>query len=160
VFEGYTLNLVVQDLDGDGWPDIYLSDDFLSNDILYMNNGDGTFSNRVGDYFKHTTFAGMGSDIADFNNDGRPDIFVLDMTPEHNLRQKSMLISMSYENFRKTLSAGYYVQYNRNTLQLNNGMRRRGTSRSAKSASWPACTTPTGAGACCSAISTTAGGRM
>jgi hypothetical protein len=120
--EGYTLGLVVQDINLDGWPDIYESDDFLSNDIYYENQGDGTFDNRIGEYFKHTTFAGMGMDISDFNNDGRPDIFVLDMTPADNLRQKSMMIPVRSERFAMNLKSGYYPQYNRNTLQLNNGI--------------------------------------
>ncbi len=119
--EGYTLGLVVYDINLDGFPDIYLANDFLSNDILYLNMGDGTFINKVGTYFKHTTFAGMGMDISDYNNDSWPDIFVLDMTPADNKRQKAMLLPTRTNRFMTNLAAGYYPQYNRNTLQLNNG---------------------------------------
>ena len=119
--EGYTLGLVVYDINKDGLPDIYQANDFLSNDILYMNQGDGTFLNKIGDYFKHTTFAGMGMDISDYNNDSWPDIFVLDMTPADHKRQKSMLLPTKASRFMANLDAGYYPQYNRNTLQLNNG---------------------------------------
>jgi hypothetical protein len=68
--EGYSLGLAISDINNDQWPDIYISNDFIGNDILYINNGDGTFTNRAGEYFKHTSFAGMGNDIADINNDG------------------------------------------------------------------------------------------
>jgi enediyne biosynthesis protein E4 len=119
--EGYTLGLVIQDINLDGWPDIYQANDFLSNDIFYENQGDGTFINRIGRYFKHTTFAGMGMDISDFNNDEWPDIFVLDMTPADNYRQKSMMLPVRTDRFAMNLQSGYYPQYNRNTLQLNNG---------------------------------------
>jgi hypothetical protein len=119
--EGYTLGLVVYDINMDGWPDIYLANDFLSNDIVYINQGDGTFINKIGEYFKHTTFAGMGMDISDYNNDAWPDIFVLDMTPLDHQRQKSMLLPTRTNRFMMNIEAGYYPQYNRNTLQLNNG---------------------------------------
>ncbi len=119
--EGYTLGVVVYDINKDGWPDIYQANDFLSNDIIYINQGDGTFINKIGDYFKHTTFAGMGMDISDFNNDSQPDIFVLDMTPKDNQRQKAMLLPTRTSRFMTNIQAGYFQQYNRNTLQLNNG---------------------------------------
>ncbi len=119
--EGYSLGIAIQDIDDNGWPDVYLSNDFLSNDIVYMNNGDGTFTNKIDRFFKHTTFAGMGCDIADFNNDSRVDIAVMDMIPESNERQKRMLHSTSYDIFHMRERMGYYPQFNRNTLQMNNG---------------------------------------
>jgi len=121
LWEGYSLGIAVQDIDDDGWPDVYLSNDFLSNDIIYMNNGDGTFTNKIDRFFRHTTFAGMGCDIADFNNDNRVDIAVMDMTPGDNERQKRMSHSTSYDIFHLREKMGYFPQFNRNTLQMNNG---------------------------------------
>jgi hypothetical protein len=119
--EGYSLGAAISDLNGDSWPDIYVSNDFLTNDILYINNRDGTFTDRTGEYLKHTSFASMGNDVADFNNDARPDIFVLDMLPEDNYRRKMIIPAVSYDKFQLSLQKGYEPQYTRNTLQLNNG---------------------------------------
>ena len=120
-FEGYGHAATICDINQDGWKDIYVSDDFLSNNILYINNHDGTFTNRVKDYFKHTSFNAMGQDVTDINNDGRPDVIELDMNPEDNYRKKMMLGANStytYQNFDRY---GYQYQYVRNTLQLNQG---------------------------------------
>lgn len=119
--DGYSLGCTVSDLNHDGFPDIYVSNDFLSNDILYMNNGNGTFSDQIQQRLKHTSFASMGNDIADFNNDGWADIFVLDMLPEDNFRRKMIIPAPSYDKFLLSLEKGYSAQYTRNTLQLNNG---------------------------------------
>src|SRR5213080_1066323 len=78
---GYGLGVAVADLNGDGWPDIYVSNDVTPNDVLYINNRDGTFTDRAAGSLRHASFAGMGVDIADFNNDGRPDILQVDMLP-------------------------------------------------------------------------------
>src|SRR5437773_7330402 len=78
---GYGLGVVVADVNGDGWPDIYVSNDVAPNDVLYINNRDGTFTDRAGAWLKHTSFAGMGVDIADFNNDGWPDVLQMDLMP-------------------------------------------------------------------------------
>jgi len=121
LIEGYSLSLNVSDLNGDNWPDIYITNDFLSNDILYINNQDGTFTNRAAEMMKHTSFASMGVDIADINNDAKPDIYVADMYPEDNYRQKMIMSAGSYDRFNYMLKAGYEAQYSRNTLQLNNG---------------------------------------
>ena len=121
IYEGYGYAGSICDINNDGWKDIFVSDDFLSNDILYINNHDGTFTNEVTNYFKHTSFNAMGQDIADINNDGLPDLVELDMNPEDNYRKKTMLASNSYitlENFDKY---SYQYQYVRNTLQLNQG---------------------------------------
>src|SRR5437867_2046477 len=75
---GYGLGVVVSDINGDGWPDIYVSNDITPNDVLYVNNGDGTFTDKAGAWLKHTSFAGMGVDIADFHNDGRPHSLQVD----------------------------------------------------------------------------------
>ena len=121
LIEGYSLGVGISDINNDGWPDIYVSNDFITNDILYINNKNGTFSDVSNTYFKHTSFAGMGNDLVDFNNDGLTDIFVLDMLPEGNFRQKMIIPSSSYDKFQLMLKAGYKAQYTRNTLQLNNG---------------------------------------
>ena len=119
--EGYSLGAAISDVNGDGWPDIYVSNDFVTNDILYINNGNGTFSDKTAQYLKHTSFASMGNDIADFNNDGLPDIYTLDMLPEDNYRKKMIIPPASYDKFQLSLQKGYEPQYTRNALQLNNG---------------------------------------
>ncbi len=121
LLEGFGLGVEVCDINEDGWPDIYVSNDFLTDDILYINQKDGTFVNKIGDYFQHLTFNGMGSDIADINNDGLMDIIVLDMLPPDNKRWKLTMIGNNYDAFQNSLSYGYQPQYIRNTLQLNNG---------------------------------------
>lgn len=121
LIEGYSLGAAISDVNMDGWPDIYVSNDFLTNDILYINNRNGTFTDSISGYLKHTSFASMGNDIADFNNDGLPDIFVLDMLPEDNFRRKMIMPASSYDKFKMSLEKGYVPQFSRNTLQLNNG---------------------------------------
>lgn len=120
-FEGYGHSATICDINQDGWKDIYVSDDFLSNNILYINNHDGTFTNRVKDYFKHTSFNSMGQDVTDINNDGRPDVVELDMNPEDNYRKKMMLGSNSTYTYQNFDLYGYQYQYVRNTLQINQG---------------------------------------
>lgn len=119
--EGYGLGVSVRDFNMDGWPDIYCTNDFLTNDLLYINNQDGTFTDRAGEYFKHQVHSGMGNDAADFNNDGFIDIIALDMLPEDREREKLMLPPGSWDFQKKTLELGYTPQYMRNMLQLNNG---------------------------------------
>jgi enediyne biosynthesis protein E4 len=119
--EGYSLGAAISDVNNDGWPDIYVSNDFLTSDILYINNGNGTFSDKTRDCLKHTSFASMGNDVADFNNDGLPDIYTLDMLPEDNYRKKMIIPAAGYDKFQLLLQKGYEPQYTRNALQLNNG---------------------------------------
>jgi hypothetical protein len=119
--EGWGLGIVVNDINADGYPDVYTANDFLSNDHLYINNRDATFTNRVGECLKHQEYNGMGADMGDINNDGLNDIVVVDMMPEDNLRQKTMFSNTGYDRFMKNMEMNYQPQYTRNVLQLNNG---------------------------------------
>ncbi len=121
LIEGFGLGLQVCDINEDGWPDIYVSNDFITNDLLYINNQNGTFTNQAGGYFKHATYNAMGNDIADFNNDGLVDIVEVDMLPADNYRWKVTIMGNTYDEFQNSLRFGYEPQYIRNTLQLNNG---------------------------------------
>ncbi len=120
-YEGFGHAASICDINDDGWKDIYVSDDFLSNNILYINNHDGTFTNRTKEYFKHTSYNSMGQDVADINNDGLPDVVELDMNPEDNYRKKMMLAPGNYEVYKNFEFYGYQYQFVRNTLQLNQG---------------------------------------
>lgn len=119
--EGYGLGIALCDLNNDQKTDLYIANDFLSNDIIYINNGDGTFTDKIDDYIAHTSRNGMGIDMQDFNNDGHTDIMVLDMLPTSNARQKSMFGFFNYDKFKLGIESGYQPQYARNTLQVNNG---------------------------------------
>lgn len=121
LIEGYGLGVNICDINADSWPDIYVANDFMSNDLLWINQHDGTFRNRIGDYLKHQTHNGMGADIADFNNDALVDIIVVDMLPPGHERQKMMTPGQNYDHFHMSVSLGYEPQYMRNTLQLNRG---------------------------------------
>ncbi|MCG9970639.1 VCBS repeat-containing protein [Christiangramia crocea] len=119
--EGYGLGIGITDINNDSWPDIYISNDFIGNDILYINQKDGSFKNKLSENINHTSYAGMGNDVADIDNNGKTDIVVLDMRPEDNKRQKLIISSSGYDRFQMMLKAGYDPQYSRNTLQLNMG---------------------------------------
>jgi hypothetical protein len=103
--------------------DIYVTNDFVSNNILYINNHDGTFTDKSKQYFKHTSYYAMGQDIIDINNDGLADVIELDMNPEDNYRKKMMLSANSYQVYQNFDYYGYQYQYVRNTLQVNQGPR-------------------------------------
>jgi len=118
---GFGLNAQVGDLNQDGWPDVYVSNDFEIPDFAYINNGDGSFTDRAKDITKHTSFYSMGSDIADINNDGLNDMVVLDMSPEDYVRSKTTMAMTSIEKFGKMIANDYHYQYMHNVLQLNNG---------------------------------------
>lgn len=119
--EGYSLGVNVCDINQDGWQDIFVSNDYLSNDLFYINNQDGTFTDRADQLFKHTSFSAMGADIIDLDNDGDSEVVTVDMLPEDNYRRKTMLSPNKYSDYSNNQRYGFKHQYVRNTLNLNNG---------------------------------------
>src|SRR5690606_49682 len=121
LIEGYGLGIGIADFNDDGWPDIYIGNDYVSNDILYVNNRDGTFTNEIESRIKHQSLFSMGVDVADINNDALADIVTLDMLPENNLRRKTISgAGATYYNYINNMYYGYALQYRRNFVQLNN----------------------------------------
>ncbi len=118
---GFGLGVAISDLNNDGWLDLYISNDYNEQDYLYLNNGDGTFSERLEDYIGHISLYSMGSDIADINNDGLTDIMTLDMLPEGNYRIKMTSGPDNFEKLSHLDKNGFYHQTMRNMLQLNRG---------------------------------------
>jgi len=117
----YGLGAGIADVNNDGWPDIYISNDYSSPDYLYINNGNGTFTDQLRNQIGHTSLYSMGNDIADVNNDGLADILTLDMLPEDNHRQKQLFAPDNYEYYNLRLKLGFHYQDMRNMLQINNG---------------------------------------
>ncbi|WP_425639156.1 VCBS repeat-containing protein [Algoriphagus yeomjeoni] len=117
----YGLGASIADFNGDGYPDIYLGNDYSAPDYLYINQGEGTFSNEINEAIGHTSLYTMGVDAADINRDGRLDLISLDMLPEDNSRQKLLFSPENYEHYNLFLKAGLGHQLMRNMLQLNNG---------------------------------------
>ena len=117
----YGLGLAISDIDNDGWPDFYVSNDYSVPDFLYINRKDGTFRNDLDKCLGHTSQFSMGNDIGDINNDGYQDIFTLDMLPEDNRRQKLLMGPDNYAKFDLNVKSGFYYQYMRNMLHVNNG---------------------------------------
>ena len=118
---GLGLGLVVSDVNRDGWPDIYISNDFFENDYLYINNRDGTFSEVLERQLPYSSYFSMGLDIADVNNDGWPDIYTTDMLPEDEYRLRTTSSFESWDVYQTNLRKGFHPQFMRNMLQLNNG---------------------------------------
>ena len=118
---GFGLHAQVSDLNNDGWLDVYVSNDFIMPDFAYINNGDGTFTDKKEKLFKHISYYSMGADFADINNDGLLDLMVADMSPEDYVRSKTTMSMMSIDKFNAMTSNGYHHQYMHNVLQLNNG---------------------------------------
>ena len=117
----FGLGLAVSDVNNDGWDDIFVSNDFNEQDYLFINNKNGTFSERLAECMDETSLYSMGSDAADYNNDGYVDLVTLDMMPEDNKTQKMHSGAENFEKFQYLFSRGFYYQYSRNMLQKNNG---------------------------------------
>ncbi len=118
---GFGLGVSVGDLNQDGWPDIYVANDYIEHDYLYYNNGDGTFTESLKSSVKHIPNFSMGTDIADFNNDGLLDIMSLDMVAEDNYGIKTSMSGMNPDIFNHAVNNGFHYQYMFNALQMNNG---------------------------------------
>ena len=118
---GFGLGIAIVDINNDGWKDVYVTNDFYGSDHLYINNQNGTFTDKIKKYFKHTSQNAMGNDIADINNDGLPDVVALDMYPEDNYRKQKNMGGNNYFIEQNMLNEGLELQYVRNTLQLNLG---------------------------------------
>ena len=122
ISHAYGLSVSITDFNKDGWPDIYVANDFKKPDYLYINNHNGTFSEKLTDYFHHISLSSMGSDVGDFNNDGLEDLFVADMAIEDPVRQKQLYVPLrNYDMYQLMQKFGLYYQYPHNVLQLNNG---------------------------------------
>ena len=117
----YGLGISISDINNDGWPDIYVGNDFIEEDYMYLNNTDGTFSEKLKSSVGHMSAFTMGLDIGDINNDGLLDMITLDMLPKDNKRQKLISSFDNFENYNNIVKAGFYHQSVRNMLQLNNG---------------------------------------
>jgi len=124
--DGYGLGVSVCDFNMDGWPDIYVCNDFVSNDDLWLNNKNGTFTNALDLSTKHQSYSSMGCDAADINNDSKFDFATVDMMPEDNYRKKQTFSFMNYDRYQEERSLGYSPEFGRNMLQLNNGNYERG----------------------------------
>ena len=116
---GFGLGVTVGDVNLDGWMDIYVSNDFFERDYLYLNNGDGTFEEALTEQMRSISAASMGADMADINNDAYPEVFVTEMLPEPNHRLKTKTTFESWDRYQYSVSNGYYHQFTRNMLQLN-----------------------------------------
>ena len=122
ITHAFGLSASIADVNNDGWPDIYLANDFNKPDKLFINNGNGTFTDKLQSQIGHISFSAMGSDVSDINNDGLEDIFVVDMAVEDPVRQKQLFaVNQNYDKFQLLLKYGLYYQYPHNSLQLNNG---------------------------------------
>lgn len=119
---GLSLGIAVSDFNNDGWQDFYISNDFNVPDYFYLNNGDGTFSEKLQESTRQISMFGMGIDAADFNNDGLTDLFQVDMTPADHYRSKTNMATMDPESFYTAVRLGFHHQYMQNSMQVNNGM--------------------------------------
>jgi len=117
----YGLSVSVSDLNWDGRPDVYVANDFIRPDFFYVNNADGTFTESLRKFFRHTSRHTMGSDLTDFDNDGLVDVFTVDMLPMSNYRLKATMVTMTQSLYNTTIESGYYEAVVRNVLQRNNG---------------------------------------
>ncbi|HZB13687.1 MAG TPA: VCBS repeat-containing protein, partial [Chryseolinea sp.] len=120
-FISFGLGVAVGDVNSDGWPDVYVSNDFKEQDYLYINRQDGTFENELEKRMDHVSLFSMGSDMEDVNNDGHPDLLTLDMLPPDNMRLKMTAGAENFDKFKILHDAGFYWQYMRNMFHINNG---------------------------------------
>lgn len=118
---GFGLGVIASDINGDGWEDILVTNDYIEPDYLYINQKDGTFKDEMTSQFQHISHFSMGADIADVNNDGLKDIYTLDMLPEDNRRQKLLYGPENYEQYALMIKQGFHHQNMRNMLQVNLG---------------------------------------
>ena len=123
VEDGNGLGIAVSDFNNDGYPDVYVANDYIRNDLLWLNNKNGTFTNCIATAIKHQSYSSMGTDAADINNDHTTDIITLDMQPETNERKKMMYSFLNEQRHQMEMEKGYEPQYIHNMLQLNNGVR-------------------------------------
>jgi hypothetical protein len=119
--KAWGLSAAIGDFNNDGWEDVYVANDFVQGDYLYINNQDGTFTDRINDYMAHTSNYSMGCDLGDINNDGLLDLVVADMVPENHVRSKRLMFSMNTQTFQNLLDYYNQYQYMSNVLQVNNG---------------------------------------
>ena len=117
---GFGLGVTVGDVNGDHWPDLYISNDFYERDYLYINQKDGTFKEEIEQWMQHLSLASMGADMADINNDGYPEIFTTEMLPADEKRLKTTTLFENYNIYQLKQQRGFYHQYMQNCLQLNN----------------------------------------
>jgi enediyne biosynthesis protein E4 len=118
---GFGLGVTIGDINKDGWSDIYVSNDFFEKDYLYINNGNGSFTESLEKYMREISLGSMGADMADINNDGLPEVFVTEMLPDTDERLKTTSQFDNWDKYKLASSQGYYRQFSRNVLQLNNG---------------------------------------
>ncbi len=119
--KAWGLSAAIGDFNNDGWPDIYVANDYIAPDYLYINKRNGTFSNQINTRLKHISYNSMGADFADINNDLLPDLMVLEMSAEDHIRSKENMPTMNTTGFAKIVNSGYHFPYMANMLQLNNG---------------------------------------
>ena len=117
---GFGLGITVGDVNGDMLPDMYVSNDFFERDYLYINQGDGTFSEEIKDWINHLSHSSMGADMADINNDGYPEIFVTEMLPDDEYRLKTTTLFEDIKVHDLKVDRDFHHQFMQNTLQLNN----------------------------------------
>jgi len=127
--EGFGLGVAICDMNQDNWPDIYVTNDYVSDDLLYINNKNGTFTDQSKKYFKHTSLTAMGNEVGDVNNDGLADVVALDMLPKNTERKKQLAPPNNYQTYLNSDKFGFTYQYMRNTLQLNAGNQADGTTK-------------------------------
>lgn len=122
VIEGFGLGIALGDVNKDGYPDLYISNDYISNDLLYINQQDGTFKNEIAHLMSYQTKSSMGSDMADINNDGFPDMYTLDMMPEYYHKKKATINGFGYIYYINDAKYDYEHQYLRNMMHMHNGL--------------------------------------